>query len=421
MFSLLGVCLFRCGKRVLSYFVAALSLLTYESGFLVFFFAELLATRDTVNIRRNMRHFLCCGVIIACILAYKVFITNDDYVAGVAAGVGANFPKMMKKFAGGMILGPLFSGLAVVRGVLLGLNTGALWAVVVACCLCVGRFFFLRVRNHEESKACSFFGSTEASQVTVGIFQYNRALRPDGYFLLAALLFLPCAYLLSITHYPPTSLVGRSTSVHLAASVAWALVLGAAASVLWNRGMHKTVCALCFIMLFGAYQYAGVMQRAYVRVAKEEVAVFDEIERLCPDMWGADGIIVDSSFERRPDIKAMQVLHWALPIAAELRWGKKQDGTPPVPLYRPLTTPVQFRDNNGQIEFFNDGLPQWGAWLPVTDKTIFLTQTAARGSLRRVFAVEYAEVGARKQRREHSIHFKRNRNISGIMPEAGTP
>ncbi len=405
LFSLSSVCLFRHGKRTVSYFLAALSLLTYESAFIVFFFAELLAVQGTVSIKRNVRHLLCCSLVIACAFAYKITVANDVYVARVVAGAESDLMLTVKQFAGGVVLGPFYSGQAIVRGVLLGIKAKAFWAVALALCLGAGAFFSLRLKPRQGSGPAST-ASADPPPIRISVFRYSRTLHSSSYFFFVALLFLPCAYLLSITHYPPATLVGRLTSEHLAATVAWALVLGAGGSMLWNHGMRKTVCVLCFIVLLGSYQYAVIMQKSYVDVAKAESAVLGEIERLCPDMRDADGIIVEPTFEfTRPHVKAMRVFHWALPLAGELRWGKNEDGTPRVPLYKPQTIPVQFRNNNGQIEFYNDGLPHWGAWVPVTGKTIFLVEKA-HGGLRRFTLLRYNDISTEDKSITMNIRFK---------------
>jgi hypothetical protein len=55
-----------------------------------------------------------------------------------------------------------------------------------------------------------------------------------------------------------------------------------------------------------------------------------------------------------------------------------------------LTPFVRFRKNNGQIEFYNGGVPDWGKWVPVTTKTIFLSQ--GEGGLKRFNRLNYAGI-----------------------------
>jgi hypothetical protein len=101
-------------------------------------------------------------------------------------------------------------------------------------------------------------------------------------------------------------------------------------------------------------------------------------------MYDADIIIIRTIFGSSA---AMSVYHWALPIAADYYY--ENGPYPRLPIHSPLNSTALFRNLNGKIEFFSDGYPRWGEWVPVTEKTILLTDTE-NGGLRRLTHLSYA-------------------------------
>jgi hypothetical protein len=121
LFSFIATFLYNRGNRFVSYFIAALSLLTYESVFIIFLFASFLSEEKEIKIRKHLKHLLLCCLVIGAILIYKALISKDDNVLGVMTYANVNPFEVIKRFVGGFVLGPFYSGFSLVHGFYLGL------------------------------------------------------------------------------------------------------------------------------------------------------------------------------------------------------------------------------------------------------------------------------------------------------------
>jgi hypothetical protein len=213
---------------------------------------------------------------------------------------------------------------------------------------------------------------------------FCKEVSPALYLFIIATIMIPLSYLMGFTHYPPTAILGRGTSVHLMSSVSWAFFISSALSLLSKYCGTRRIIFICLIMLSSFMNYFYMLQYSYVYIKNEEMKVFKRLEDLCPDMYDADIIIIGVAGE--PNSAAMDTYHWALPIAADYYY--EEGPYPHLPIHTPLSSTVHFRNSNGKNEFFNEGYPQWGGWLPVTEKTILLMPTAD-GNLTRLTHLSY--------------------------------
>jgi hypothetical protein len=291
-FLLAGLLLWLWGGvwRWVSYPVAALSLLSYESAFLPFLAAPLLWAGDRKSTWRTwLWHLTLCGIIVAAV-AYIRLHTGDTRAGGVIADPWEAGRMVLTS----LYLGPLTSLRMMGKGAWLGTRevctAGIASAVVVACFV-----YICRPLGDAREQA-----GQALPRVWPSWLDHHRTVAgklPWWWIFIAALLMLCGSYALTLTNYPPTQEFGRLTSTHVAAG--WGMALGVAALMEGARrhfGRHAIWLTVAVSVWVGAlFLYQDFIQREYVRAWNIQRNFWYQVGTLAPEAAPGWTIIVTGS------------------------------------------------------------------------------------------------------------------------------
>lgn len=274
--------------RWFGYPVAGLALLSYETAFLPFLFVPLLvASPKRQAIRDWTLHLVVCGLIMGIIAGIRLQ-TGDARAIGAIGSAGETAMRM----ATSLYLGPLTNLRAVWHGTSTGwANFGldALLAAAVLIILSVGLLLPHGPKAQPPSAAAS--GTSQ----------------PRNWRLLAVgTVMLSGSYVLTIVNYPPTQLVGRFTSTHLAAAWPFALLLAVGATFIASwRPLQRAalIVGLAVATLLTSYHHH--LQAEYLRSWRSQQAFWREVLDAAPDAGaGWTVIVIGQTFPRSSVIAA---------------------------------------------------------------------------------------------------------------------
>jgi hypothetical protein len=267
-------------RRVLSYFVITLCLITYETTLLPFIAIPLLEkSRDRRWRYRFARHLLILLSIIA--LVYITRMRGGEYRAVEANG--SKF-KVLGEIIAGTIIGPV----AIVH------------ACIYRACQAIRDLFYRPMELAGFATVLAMF----ALSLWLSIRRMRANVKTDAFAadVHRATVFGAAAtavsYLFCFTHFPPWCIEGQETSVHLAAAIGGSTLLAALAARLvrhdWSRSrrawMGVMLIALYFAMLFST---AIDEQNSYVVLWRQRQQFWTRLLDLCPDLHEGTMIICD--------------------------------------------------------------------------------------------------------------------------------
>jgi hypothetical protein len=267
---LLIACFFyQRNRKLLAYGWINLTLIIYESGFMPFFVVPLLLEKRS-SWQDWLKHFgILLGMMAAAVIIRKSF--NESRIVDT---LGKPQEVLYQIFAS-LVIGPATSlYLCVLRPVTaiqsLHLRTPD-FLMLTALLLLAALFAWCFWNQPEEKKA------------------YGRQI-------LLGTLMLVASYGLAFTHFPPTAMEGRLTSVHLAASVAMAILGGGLFSLILKR---NAVLRLSSSLILGVYfalllRFGLFVQGNYVQVWHQQQAFWSQLVALSPDLDAKTVVLVDN-------------------------------------------------------------------------------------------------------------------------------
>lgn len=307
-FMLCGTLLWiRGGKsRWASYLVAIGSLLAYETAFLPFLAVPLLSSGDRrTTLRKWAVHLGTCFSFIA-LIAFIRFRTGD---VRAAAAVGSMGETVFRVFSS-MYLGPFTGIRSLFNGVQKGWQFASSLALVCGGSLVVAQLVWIRVRRNEsvwagQSSAASA-KSAEVWPKWLTPADTEPGVLPWWWFAIAGLLVWSGSYALTIVNYPPTQLVGRFTSTHMAAAWPMALIAAAGASGLQKISVQLQRLAVCLALVVSVLlvNYHHYIQDEYIKAWQAEKTFWREVLDLCPDAKAGWTIIVTGQVNQPTDVIA---------------------------------------------------------------------------------------------------------------------
>jgi hypothetical protein len=265
-------------RFITTYLLVALVLMTYESALLPFLFLPLLGAEwNWKTFKRLLVHGFACGGVIGALLVIRVKIGEGR----VTEAEGD--PELVRKIVTGFWIGARTSVESFVDriGFVDSVKDDRKWSFVawLVLALAAWRLVIESLPDKRDTHAAGATGRVIAKTVVV------------------AVLMVLISYIMAFTHYPPDATYGRMTSVHLAASVGAAILMGAgltALIVLFNRVRLGFIVALVAAVWFADLSQFGVsVQRGLTITARDQRIMWTQILRLCPDMTQGTFIILD--------------------------------------------------------------------------------------------------------------------------------
>jgi hypothetical protein len=307
-FFLLASIAYLDGRRILPYVLIVGSLISYESPFVVFFGVPLLDvpwSRGTP--RALLRHGLTLGGVFALGVLVRVLVGE-----GRAVGATGSVLEILPRMLGSMVLGPIRSLELFAYGPVLALPTWDVETLVLAVGLGLALAWVLRrlLPPQEETRGLSW----ESPLVQL---------------LLAGAVLLVLAYPLAFTHYPPLAVAGRSTSVHLAATIGGSVIFAALAAWVLSRRALGVALVAAYLALLGGYYLT--IQRDFVRAWDEQRGFWSQVAACCSDVQDGTVLIVETDAPlATPMIGANS---WADPLVLRLLYRFPADWQDPPRLF----------------------------------------------------------------------------------------
>lgn len=263
-FLLLGLLLQETRFRILSYPIAGLSLLSYETAFLPFIAFPLFLVDRNKRIRQWVIHLAGCAAVLAVVFGIRLRL-GDARADSVISGPGETVWHMVSS----MWIGPVTSLRTLSKAFAEGPHSQSSFAFVFAGLVVILLLIVARSVPDGESGTADLSGRTGIVKV-----------------LFAGLASWIFAYALTLTNYPPTQLAGRLTSTHIAAVFGLACAMAAGVSYLRSFGpkvkIVTTATASLLIGLFVLYSFR--IQSGYAISWAHERVFWRHVVRLCPDL-----------------------------------------------------------------------------------------------------------------------------------------
>jgi len=300
-FLLLGIWLLLRGgwARALSYPVAGLCLLSYESTFLPFLTAPFLTVPHRKKLLRNViAHLSICAAIVGVVGLVRVRLGESRALSTIESLRDSVYQSLTSLW-----LGPKTSGALLFEAPALGLGqldfaSAGVVLVVLALLIVSWRTSSLQGHFHEGPDAKAFPRPLGAE------------LTPWWWILMVALVTWCGTYSLTLINYPPTQTLGRMTSTHLPA--AWPVSLGLAALAEGiaqkRRWTSRLVVGALAIWTVGAIGYQQYIQRGYVRAFQIQQDFWQQVLDLAPEAETGWTVIVEGDLA--PQSPVIQSNSW---------------------------------------------------------------------------------------------------------------
>lgn len=375
---LLGI-LFYTRERVLSYLIASISLLFYETTFLPYLSAVFL-TKEPPRIKNVLIHFF----IIGCIVLVYALIRASMGESRIESMIETSRIAFLLHTAKNMALGAL----AGAYGYYIALKDFAAHPSIIYLYIALVFFMGLSLIKNKKNDL-----GTDSSLT--------------GFFCL--LLMIPAAYLLSFTHHP-WIFSGRGTSVHIASSVS------AAFAGAYFFEIKKIPVLLHIFVIFCIALAAGnsiVVAKSYAEMAALQKEIYVDILNKTKDADSHDCIIIDlvsGDIENNTEYRKKSILpfSWADTIAYPYYILQSVNGIQKPKMISPLVSQEHLRYKNGKIEVYNYGSPEYGKWLSYQPRNILYLQIMKNAAVRRQslpapFAFEHVELKNASEQTKNSF------------------
>lgn len=299
MFFLIATILYLSNHKKLCYLVLLGSLFSYESAFVIFLGVPFLKGSWDKKFRKNIiKNFLIICLLAILVLIYRII--KGESRAAEATGEGLY---TLYKIFTAMLIGPLMNLFLFLRApvvtVIYWFNDNSVWwyydyiFYFLGFCFLLYLWYFYRVRPDYnyikkqnqiklETGTDVISDSQEESRDTLQYFK--KVFR----ILIAGIVLLMLAYAVSFTHYPPTEIIGRRTSVHLAATFGASIIFACVCvSIFYLAEKYKIKnTAVIFVSLYLTLLvgYNSYTQKEFVESWTFQKSYWKKIIELCPDL-----------------------------------------------------------------------------------------------------------------------------------------
>ncbi len=335
-------------KKWVSYIFATSCLLMYESPFLPFILFPLL---DEVSFTKKFFINLIKHLLIVSIIVIIVFVTRK--LLGESRVDGLTLLETSKRVLLSITGGPLVTLYSLLRSPYLALSeinytSPYIFASFLLLFPCIWLINSRFIDDQHRFIHLPLTSKYLKAAVDINPVLIN-ALKGIGVGILMAMV----GYLFSVTHYPPTTLNGRMTSVHLAATFGIALFTGSFFYLILFilkkkfRFAFSVLLSLNFALLSG---YGALIQKDYIIGWELQKDLMGQVLEKCPDV--EDGTVIFLSPENLQNPKNVIAYSWALPIIFEnlYYFPPQWDRPPKITLYNEFYVNLDI-DSNSKFYF----------------------------------------------------------------------
>lgn len=302
-FFLTATLLYLNNKKVLAYLTIILAIFSYESPFMLFFGVPFLMGKwDKKFWKKYLIHFIILCSMIALMYLYRK-LTGETRVMQASGDMSGLFTKII----GGIIIGPLYNVFLFLRApvvtvdYLISSSPSYWWYYdyiyyILTSCFIFFVWLFYKLKPDFNPKLTNYSNSSDAHPLkTEDDISTNEYFRKIIKLLFAGIIFLCLGYSVSFTHFPPTAIAGRLTSVHLAATIGASIIFGCVcASIFFISERYRLkkyaviIISLYLTLLVGYNTYA---QKEFVESADFQKSFWSDVVKLCPDLEDSTVII----------------------------------------------------------------------------------------------------------------------------------
>jgi hypothetical protein len=303
-FTLLGWLLWLKPSRTrwLSYPVTALCLISYELTFLPFLVAPLYSRGFGKKDEKKMwfEHTIACGTIIGIVGLIRVSLRDERTMS-----VLVDPSEMIKRALFSTILGPIADINALILAFKTSLNYLSPFTIPCTLFVIAGVYLISRISGTKT----------------------NKSSAPLNRILVASTLAWGASYILSLVNYPPTQIIGRMTSTHVAAALPFSILIGAIFQFLTSKGTTLKVITLTTycIALIPLFSYSLYIQQGFANSAKTQKNFWKQILKFAPDVEKGTSIIVVGSPAPEPTPHVILANSWADFYACRAMYGQSSD------------------------------------------------------------------------------------------------
>jgi len=309
MYLLIATLLYLKGWKKLSYLAILMTLFSYESTFMVFFAVPLLKGKWDKAFRKEMIwHVIILCSMIALAFLYRKF-TGESRVLEASSDL---FSVIYKTLIA-MILGPAFNLFLFYRAPIVTLTYwikeqyNVFWWYYDYIFYFVGAFIFLFIFYFSKLKSDYITKKSVDTPDPDLVVNENRTtnnyLRRIIKLCIISVIMLCLAYGFSFTHYPPTAIMGRMTSVHLAATFGASILFGCICAILFflaeKYKFKKYAIVALSLYLALLIGYKTYVQKEFVISWEYQKAFWKNILQLVPDLSPNTVIFVDGILRSR--------------------------------------------------------------------------------------------------------------------------
>ncbi len=405
-FALLGVIYYFKKNKIsfiLSYIFGAISLLFYELGILIFLFAPFFERNNRELFwRKLLLHIALIGTIILGISFLRV--TNGE--PRVSDLLDGSKLVLVLKILSAPFIGVFGSAKAMVYGIYKGIQnvfviemiSGFTFAFILSSWLV---HYFIRQDRKEvlfEQKI-----PKRMQKILKGLSKYfSLSLDPflgrapllidvSVYICLVGLIMIPSAYLLSFTHYPPTTISGRGTSVHLAGTIAWGVFIAGLIEFSLTSKIKKVfkisiISGVGIVIMFWT-SYAFYLQKGFATVWDGQKQFLAEVLILAPDIDENTILLFDDKVIEYSKTwcfgrNIIGGADWTLPVSFDMYFSEAKSIKRPI-AYKPIGK-IVWRKSDGKISYYHNGIPSLGKWYDLISENTIMFSMNAEGELLRV-------------------------------------
>lgn len=296
-------------KKILAYIFALFCLWTYESPFLPFVFAPLLLDLEwkKSTIIEFLKHNAVLAAFIFGMFVFRKF-TGEERVSEL---VMSDF---IIKTAAAFIIGPTFSLFSFINALyesVMHISTTYPF-IIVAGLLLTGIYLSIPMPRFNRNTQ-QYTSQNKNFHIQINI---SREVDASIKLLLTSLLMLIIAYAFSITHFPPTDLAGRGTSVHLGATIGTSLFVAALVNLivygLQNVSYRRFVYSIMIILLSIISGYGVIIQNDFVQSWENQQDFWADVLEKAPDINENTHILVKA--DTLHETEFVYTYSWALPM-----------------------------------------------------------------------------------------------------------
>ena len=291
-YILVGLLINRTRFWLLSYPIAALSLLSYETAFLPFIAFPLFFVDRKKRLIQWLTHLVICGAVLLTVFGIRLHLSDAR-----ATSVVSQPTDTLWRMVSSLWLGPETSLRILAKAVLQAPHSVSPFAFFFAGLGVILLLLVLRLPRELDGNAASTIRLRCITLFCAGV---------------ACWVF---AYFLTITNYPPTQETGRLTSTHLAAVFGLTCAIAAVTGYFRSFADFRpkataTGIMTCLVALF--ILYAFHIQNGFAAAWTIEKRFWREVVELCPDLTIKTRVIL-VGIEPAQD-KFIQSNSWADPL-----------------------------------------------------------------------------------------------------------